>query len=504
MKLIKKGKPSDIKIGILMPIPYSAAVNSLFFQTAYEYINDLENVIAYRYVYNIKDDVLEALDTEININNLDAILISMSFELDYIYVARILDKINLLHRYKGFKKPILVAGGIAVTANPLPLVDIVDVVVIGEVDGILRDMIYVVGDDKPLKYLETFNCVSISPFKDKAKRCFVKDLNRALHAVKQFFPLDEEPVYGYGIRVEVSRGCPYLCAFCMEGHIQYPFRYRDMEMVWKIIEKGLESYISKRVVFYSLAFFSIPYMDRFLDKLIEYSIEASIPSLRIDQITKERLDVIKKLGQKTITLAPETLLKGISCSIGKCYETDHLVNIIEEAFHQGFEHVKLYLITGFPKSNLMEELEEFKKLLVKLSWIKKPKFLRIALNPLIPKPWTPYQFIPPSTILSLSHNINSYHKLAKESIFTSIESFNCKWAFAQAVIAQGSERISKLIIEWSRYGIGLKGFYKALKSIDSETIDFIYNGWKDPPWYKTIDIGLPQNYFKMRYNYLSS
>jgi len=300
MKLIKKGKPNDIKIGILMPIPYNAAINSLFFQTAYEYINDLEGVIAYRYVYNIRDDVLEALDAEININNLDAILISMSFELDYIYVARILDKINLLHRHKGFKKPILVAGGIAVTANPLPLADIVDVVVIGEVDEILRDMIYVVGDNEPLKYLETFNCVSISPFKDKAKRCFVKDLNRALHAVKQFFPLNEEPVYGYGIRVEVSRGCPYLCAFCMEGHIQYPFRYRDMEIVWKIIEKGLESYMSKRVIFYSLAFFSIPYIDRFLNKLIEHSIEASIPSLRVDQVTKERLNVIKKLGQKTI------------------------------------------------------------------------------------------------------------------------------------------------------------------------------------------------------------
>uniref|UniRef100_A0A7C5Z0U1 Uncharacterized protein n=2 Tax=Ignisphaera aggregans TaxID=334771 RepID=A0A7C5Z0U1_9CREN len=152
----------------------------------------------------------------------------------------------------------------------------------------------------------------------------------------------------------------------------------------------------------------------------------------------------------------------------------------------------------------MEELEEFKKLLAKLSWIKKPKFLRIALNPLIPKPWTPYQFIPPSSILRLSHNINSYYKLAKESIFTSIESFNYKWAFAQAVIAQGDERISKLVVEWSRYGLGLKGFYKALKSVDNEAIDFIYNGWKDPPWYKTIDIGLPQNYFKMRYDYLSS
>ncbi len=500
----KKGRPSDIKIGILMPMPYSAAVNSLFFQTAYEYINRLEGAVAYRYVYDIKNDVLEALDTEMNINNLDAIFISLSFELDYVIITRILDKLGLLHKYKGYRKPILIAGGIAVTSNPLPLSSIVDAVVIGEVDDVLKDLVYVMGEDKPLNYLDNFNFISTLPIRNKVRRHFIRDLNQALHSINQFFAIDEEPVYGYGMRIEVSRGCPYLCAFCMEGHVQYPFRYRGIEGLWKIIERGLENNVVKRVIFYSLSLFSVPFMDVLLKKLKENSIEASFPSLRVEYITKERLELIRELGQRILTLAPETLVKSMACSIGKCYDIEHLENVIRGCFQYKFERVKLYLITGFPKLDLNEEINEFKRFLTKLSWIRRLRFLRIVLNPLIPKPWTPYQFLPPVAILNLVENINKYYKVAREFNFVRIEPYNYEWAFAQAVVAQGNEKTSEFIIEWSRYGFSLKGFYRVFKSIDRESVKFIYTGWSEPPWCEAIDMGLPQNYFKMRYKYLIS
>ncbi|MCS7112138.1 MAG: B12-binding domain-containing radical SAM protein [Ignisphaera sp.] len=498
----KKGRPGNIKVGILIPMPYSAAVNSLFFQTSYEYINSLEGAVAYRYVYDVKNDILEALDMETNFNSLDAILISLSFELDYVVLARILDKLGLLHRYKGYKKPILIAGGIAVTSNPLPLSGIVDAVVIGEVDDILEDLVYTVGEDNPLNHLENFYCISTLPIRDRVRRCFTKDLNRAPHSVNQFYDMDEEPVYGYGMRIELSRGCPYLCAFCMEGHIQHPFRYRAMEVVWRMIEKGLGNSITKKVIFYSLALFSVPFMDRLIEKLIENSIKASLPSLRVDHITKERLESIRELGQRTVTIAPETLVKSLACSIGKCYDIGHLENIISESLRCSFEHVKLYLITGFPKLDLNEEINEFKRILSKLSWVKKARFLRIVLNPLIPKPWTPYQFLPPAAVLNLAENINKYYKEARKFTFVRIESYNHKWAFAQAVIAQGNEEISDLIINWGRYGFSLNGFYRALRSLNKESTSFIYHGWEELPWYKFIDMGLPIDYFKMRYHYL--
>ncbi|MEM0152670.1 MAG: radical SAM protein [Ignisphaera sp.] len=487
-----------------MPMPYNAAINSLFFQTAYEYINSLEGAIAYRYVYDIKNDVLEALDTEANLNNLDAVFISLSFELDYVNIARILDKLNLLHRYKGYRKPILIAGGIAVTSNPLPLSGIVDAVVIGEADEILKELVYTMGEDRPFNYLEDFSCISLLPIRNKVKRCFTRELNQALHAINQFFAIDEEPVYGYGMRVEVSRGCPYLCAFCMEGHVQHPFRYRSMEVLWRIIERGLESNSVKRVILYSLALFSVPFIDMLLRKFREHSIKVSFPSLRIDHITKERLEMIRTLGQRTLTIAPETLIKGIACLIGKCYDTDHLEDIIKESLNYNFDHVKLYLITGFPKMSIDEEVNTFRKFLTKLSWIRKSGFLRVVLNPLVPKPWTPYQFLPPKIILNLAENLNHYHKVAKEFNFVRIESIDYRWAFAQAILAQGDEKISELVIQWGRYGSSLRGFYRVLESLNIMSTDYIHNGWREPPWYEIIDMGLPFNYFKMRYQYLIS
>lgn len=500
----KRGRPSDVKIGILVPIPYPAAVNSLFFQTSYEYINNLEYAVAYRYTYDVENDVLEALDVDTNPSNLDAVFISISFELDYVIVARILDKLGLLHKNKGYRKPVLIAGGVAVTSNPLPLTGIVDAVAIGEVDDIMEDLVYTMAEDRPFNHLERFNSISILPIRGVVKRRFTGDLNQALHSVNQFYDIDEEPVYGYGVRIELSRGCPYLCAFCMEGHIQYPFRYRSMEVIWRLIERGLDSSVVKRTVLYSLALFSIPFADKLMEKLIESSIKASLPSLRVDHVNRERLELIRELGQRTITIAPETLVKGTACSIGKCYDVEHLENMVIESFRYGFEHVKLYLITGFPRIDVEEEINEFRKFLARLSQIRRARFLRIALNPLIPKPWTPYQFLPPSTVFNLAENVNRYRREAREFTLVQIEPYDYKWAFAQAVVAQGDERISDLIIYWGRYGFNLSGFYRALKLLDGESASFIHSGWREPPWHRVIDMGLPINYFRMRYQYLAS
>ncbi|MEM4767555.1 MAG: hypothetical protein QXN51_05665, partial [Ignisphaera sp.] len=68
----------------------------------------------------------------------------------------------------------------------------------------------------------------------------------------------------------------------------------------------------------------------------------------------------------------------------------------------------------------------------------------------------------------------------------------------------GDEKISELVIQWGRYGSSLRGFYRVLESLNIMSTDYIHNGWREPPWYEIIDMGLPFNYFKMRYQYLIS
>jgi radical SAM superfamily enzyme YgiQ (UPF0313 family) len=497
----RKGKPSDIKVGILLPIPYNAASASLFYQYAYTYLNSLDGVKAYRYVFDFKEKVLEALDDPLNLRKLDLILLSLSFELDYVTAAYILMQLGLLSSVKGAQKPVVIAGGVAPTANPLPLSGIVDAVVIGEAEEVLKDIVYSASEPNPLKLIRDHPCVVAPPFNEVKRRCFVKDLNSVQHPINQVYSVDEEPVYGYGFRVEVSRGCPHLCAFCMEAHIMYPFRYRNVDTLERIAEAGIRFLGIPRLVLYSLSLFSVPGIDSFLEKLAEKGVEASAPSIRLDHLNSKRLELIRLLGQKTLTIAPETLVPGYGCRIGKCFAQEKLVEVINEAYRLGFNHVKLYLITGFPDLALDEELKHFKEFISKIKTIRRG-FVEITLNPLVPKPWTPYQFLPPIHVLKASEALDQYRGIAREGGIK-VSVLDPDWAFAQAVIAQGSEETSRIVVEWARYGLGLSGFRKALQSADSNIVDYIKKGWSEPPWHRVVDMGIPIRYLELRARFLN-
>ncbi|MEM4743980.1 MAG: radical SAM protein [Ignisphaera sp.] len=503
-KVNKKGKPKDTKIGILIPIPYRAASSSLFMHLAYEYINNLDDAIAYRYVYNIDEDVLESLDQDIDPRYLDALLVSLSFELDYINIAKVLGALNLLPRYRKNTKPLIIAGGIAPTANPLPLTEIVDAVVIGEAENVLDRIVDAVKDDRPLKRLEDINCIAISPFNSKVKRCIVESLDAAYHPVRQVCSPEEEPIYGYGIRIEISRGCPYLCPFCMEGHLLYPFRYRSENVVKNIIESGFRfNTLARRVIFYSLSLFSIPYIDKLLEQLYENRISVSAPSLRPDHVNEERLKMLYNLGQKTITIAPETLVKRFGCNIGKCSDIDRISEIIINAYKVGYEHVKMYLITGFPQLDINEEMNYLRILMDKLRIIKRYHFLEISINILIPKPWTPYQYVPPIHVMNNADKIKRYRELLKNYSFVRLDAMDSKWGFVQAILAQGDRNISSIIIECAFKLCSPSTLIKLIKSRGNYT--YIYTGWREePPWTEVVDIGFNLKYFEYRFNYLSS
>ncbi|MEM1541078.1 MAG: radical SAM protein [Ignisphaera sp.] len=503
-KVNKKGKPGDTKIGIFIPIPYRAASSSLFMHLAYEYINSLNNTIAYRYVYNIKEDVLESLDQDIDPRHLDALLVSLSFELDYINVAKVLGALNLLPRYRKNAKPLIIAGGIAPTANPLPLTEIVDAVVIGEAENVLDRIVDAVRDDRPLRMLEDINCVAISPFDSKAKRCYVESLDTAFHPVQQVYSPEEEPIYGYGVRIELSRGCPYLCPFCMEGHLFYPFRYRSENVVKDLIENGFKfNTLARRIIFYSLSLFNIPYIDKLLEKLYENGVSVSAPSLRPDHVNEERLKLLYNLGQKTVTIAPEALVKRFSCSIGKCLDIDTILEIIINAYKVGYEHVKMYLITGFPQLNIDEELNSLRILMDRLRIIRRYHFLEIPVNILIPKPWTPYQYFPPIHVMNNADRIKRYRELLKNYSFVRLDAMDSKWGFIQAILAQGDRSISSTIIECAFKSCSPSTLIKLIKSRGNYT--YIYTGWmNDPPWTEVVDIGFNPKYFEYRFNYLSS
>lgn len=503
-KVLKKGRPSDVRVGILLPVPYAAAVSSLFMQLAYYYLNSLDGVLAFRYVYNYEEDVLEALDACLSLKNLDVLLVSASFELDYPYVARVLAGLGMLPRRAG-AKPLIVLGGLSPTSNPLPLTKIADAVVVGEAEPVLDRLVDLLGYSDPLSKMREEENIMTFPPEDVKKKAIVKDLDSVFFPTIQHHPLDEEPVYGQGVRVEVSRGCRRFCAFCLEGHVSAPFRYRSLNTIEDIISRGLETSPAKRVIFYSLSLFDVPHAEALLEKLVSEGIEFSVPSLRPDYLTVKHVELIVQGGQKTLTVAPEIMIPEISCSIGKCFDIEALRELLIYSALAGFRHVKLYLMTGFPKEDVEVSVSAVKKLIqeiIKAGVKIPPKFFRLSVNLLVPKPWTPFQYLPPNHIKQKENNLILFQKNLSNK-YVEVETYSPDWMFAQALIGLGDTRISDLIIELGVRGVTTGNLKKLIRELKTDELQYIKEGWRDPPWMKHLDLGINAKYLETRYRILT-
>ena len=503
-RVLKKGRPSDVKVGILVPMPYRAAVSSLFMQLAYYYLNSLEGVLAFRYVYDYERDSLEALDSCLSPKNLDILLVSTSFELDYPYVARILAGLELLPRVSR-TKPLIVVGGLSPTSNPLPLSKLADAVVIGEAEPVLDKLIDLSGFEDPLSKVKEEENIMTFPPEGIKRKAVVRDLDSVFFPTTQTHPLDQEPAYGHGLRIEVSRGCRRFCAFCLEGHVSTPFRYRSLTRIENIMSEGLKTSPAKRIIFYSLSFFDVPYAETLLEKLVSEDVEFSVPSLRPDHLTTKRIELIMRGGQKTLTIAPEILVPAISCSIGKCFDVEALQELLVYAAQARFRHVKLYLMTGFPKEDVEVSVRAIKKLIQEVlrAGVKiPPSFFRLSVNLLVPKPWTPFQYLPPEHIKQNENNLSLFRKNLS-SKYVEVETYSTDWSFTQAVIGLGDTKTSDLVIELGVRGVTLGNVRKVIKELGVDKLRYVKEGWVNPPWMQYLDLGISSKYLEARHKILT-
>ncbi len=484
----RRGRPSDIRVGILLPIPYRAAISSLFMHIAYNTLNTLEDVVAYRYVYNHAEDVVEALESDApNPKDLDLLLISLPYELDYPYAIRSLHIVDIDVRRRRRAKPLVIGGGIAAYSNPAPLANFLDAVAIGDGEKLLEELPYAVRDGG-LEALCDLKHVLVYGLCDERIPKNIASVNGVPEAVvNQIHPLDEEPIYGWGVRIEVSKGCPRLCAFCLEGHVTKPFRIAPLDQLLNGLEKALLRSPWRRVVVYSLSLLDVPYAKKLLNVLAEAGVEVSVPSLRPDLVDEDIAELLKRVGQRTMTIAPESMDPETACRVGKCYDPEKLRNVIEKASSMGL-NVKLYLVAGLPGESEEAFVENVKKFVESLSSRARAR-LRLSINPLVPKPWTPMQFLSPTYPELVGKRIA---KLLR-GIGVEYEVLSWRECVAQAAVALGGRDLAQLLIEMGVERTGLHALRSYAKKM---TVSF--------EWMDMVDLGIDADYLRRRFEDFSS
>ncbi len=437
----KKANKGILNVALFYPQNYHIAISTLAFHRIFELTRRVNNTGIGRFFFegSKRDKFILSLDQRFNLMESVIVAFFLSYELDFINLLRCLKTLSLPLKSKDRKDfPILIGGGTAITQNPEPLADILDLIFLGESEESYprflnlclnySDKAYILekAKDIPGVYVPA---LQTSPPERQYYKNFKKDFARSM-----FYSSRAE--FGECELIEISRGCPALCKFCISRTLYSPPRFADKDTAKEIIA---ESPI-KKIGFLGAATSFHPYIKELMEFALQQNKEFSISSLRTDLIDKDFVRLLKAGGTRTITLAPEAGTQRLRDVICKGVNEEHIEEAIKITLEEGIDNIKLYFMYGLPAEEredtegIIRTGEKIRKI---EQWSRRNFKKRIfTLSPFVPKPHTPFSDEKFGDIKELSEKINYLRKqLTKLGIEVSYEhpkTAKLEWEIARA------------------------------------------------------------------------
>ncbi len=205
--------------------------------------------------------------------------------------------------------------------------------------------------------------------------------------------------------VEIMRGCTRGCRFCHAGMITRPVRERSVDEIIEAAVNAVEDTGFEELALMSLSssdFSHIVELTNAISKRFKgQKLTISLPSLRIESVSIDLMDKLREHYSGGFTLAPEAATERMRRIINKYISDDEIIETTREIYRRGWKTIKLYFMIGHP-SETMEDVKAIANLAkavigegrkVAGMGIK----LHVGFNTFVPKPQTPFQWVPLDT-----------------------------------------------------------------------------------------------------------
>src|SRR6476661_4490628 len=134
---------ADLRIALCYPNTYSIGMANLGMHTMYELFNQIPGVSCERVflpdpgemvAYEKQQTPLLSLETQSRVRDFDVVAFSISFETDYLNMAKMLQMsgVPVWAKDRTHFDPLVIMGGAASFLNPEPIADFTDVIAVGE------------------------------------------------------------------------------------------------------------------------------------------------------------------------------------------------------------------------------------------------------------------------------------------------------------------------------------------------------------------------------------
>ena len=367
---------------------------------------------------------LFTLQEHFPLNELDYLGISIGYELSATNILQILDLGGIAIDTKDRREtdPIVIAGGPAAT-NPLPFSRFFDFVHIGEAEADIKQIIGTIGKYRTRS--ERIEALKEIPYlwypgKKMARRAVDTTFGTEIeNPVLEHFAISSfETAQDHGT-VEIMRGCPNGCRFCHAGQYYKPFRQRNLDTVYGLVEQNVSQMGYREVTLSSLSSGDYPGLDKLIKALNDSykarGISFSLPSLRVSTFAMNILEQLSEVRKSGLTFAIETPLLENQRSNNKEVPLESIINIIREARSRGWKLAKFYFMVGLPFVDVETEQQSLVDFLLAIRNATKIN-MNINIGTFIPKAHTPYQWVRQMTMEESGNHLRSIKRALMDAI----------------------------------------------------------------------------------------
>ena len=485
----------EVRIALIFPDVYEIGMSYLGQKILYDILNRHRSLAAER-VFAPWPDLEEglrsnrlplfSLESRLPLNRFDILGFSLLYELNYSNILTVLDLggVPLLSADRGEGTPLVLAGGPA-AFNPEPVSDIFDAFLIGDGEEafveiaekcaalrksgtkreqILKSLAEIRGVYVPSLY-ESIAPAGSALLARKPKTSAPASINKRVKTQlgRPSYPEaivvpDIQAVFDR-VTIEVARGCPQRCRFCQATGIYFPFRVMDPAVVRKKVRRSLAATGFEDVSLSALSIGDYPFLEATVTALMEElagkKVALSLSSLRPKGLSAAVAENILKVRKTGFTLVPEAGTDRLRRVINKELDNDDLLEAAATAFGRGWRLLKLYFMVGLPTEN-DEDLEGIARLVEEIlqlgkSVMKSPPRINLSLSSFIPKPHTPFQWLPMEKEQTLREKQRFVRSRLGRFRSVAIKAHPTGSSVLEAVFSRGDRRLAPALVQaWKR------------------------------------------------------